>query len=105
MYAGWRDGPVLGGRAVRVPGTITLDAAAGADRLRVGIRVWDALASVPPVDPSRRGRRAAPRAFLQLRTTAEVSGVVDGRPVRWSGEGASETYVPAGRPTGGGPAR
>ena len=105
VYAGWRDGPVLGGRAVRVPGTITLDAAAGADRLRVGIRVWDALASVPPVDPSSRGGRAAPRAFLQLRTTAEVSGVVDGRPVRWSGEGASETYVPAGRPTGGGPAR
>jgi hypothetical protein len=93
-YTGWHPGPVLDGRPVSVPGAIVLEGASGPDTLRVRIRVWDALASRPPAASSGRG--AVP-VFLQLRTIGEVSGTVGGRPVRWSGQGASETYVPLGR--------
>ncbi len=96
-YTGWHPGPVLRGRAVMVPGAVTLDAANGSDHVRVDVRVWDALASAP-LDAARDRAAGSDQAFLQLRTTADVSGVIDGRPVRWTGVGASETFVPLGRP-------
>jgi len=97
-YDGWHEGPVVRGRRVRVPAGITVDAVAGSDRVHVRTRVWDALGS--RFGDAVSGARATDWSFLQLRGMTEVSGVVDDRPFRWEGEGASETFVPIA-PTGG----
>jgi len=93
-YAGWHAGPLLHGRPVAVPAAITLEAANGNDRVRVQIRIWDALVSAPLGGAARDTGAGSNQAFLQLRTAAEVSGTIDGRSVRWTGGGASETFVP-----------
>jgi len=91
-YDGWRAGPLVRGRRVPVPAEITIEAGAGSDRVQVRTRVWDALGS--QVGGGGSGARTTEGAFLQLRGVTDVSGVVDGRPFRWEGEGASETFVP-----------
>ncbi len=93
IYAGWHAGPVVRGRTTRAPSDVTIDARSGPDRVRVRLHVWDALGSMP-LGASTASSPAPDRAFLQLRTTARTSGVVDGRPFVWGGQGASETYVP-----------
>ncbi len=92
-YSGWRPGPTVRGRTARAPSEVTIDARSGPDRVRVRLAVWDALGSVP-LGASTPSSPPPHRVFLQLRTTARASGVVDGRPFAWVGQGASETYVP-----------
>ena len=101
-YTAWHPGPVVSGRRVSVPGAITVEGEAGPDRMRLEIRVRDALASVPaeasPAGPPPDGRSQTPRvAFLQLRGNAQVRGTVDGRSVAFSGNAAAETFVPVER--------
>lgn len=91
-YTGWHTGPTLDGHPVKIPRAITLEATNGGDHVRVDVRVWDGLASAP-LGAAREPGAPLDRAFLQLRTTDDVSGVIDGRPVRWTGIGASETFV------------
>ena len=98
-YGGWRPGPVLAGRRIPAPAEVTVEAGAGADHISVHIRVRDALASIAgqggPSGPMPRPARGAPAAaFLQLRGDAQVRGIVDGRPVAFTGPAAAETFVP-----------
>jgi len=98
-YGGWHPGPVLAGRRIPAPAEVTVEAGAGADHISVHIRVRDALASIAgqggPSGPMPRPARGAPAAaFLQLRGDAQVRGIVDGRPVAFTGPAAAETFVP-----------
>ena len=102
-YAGWHPGPVLDGRRIDVPTSVTIDAGRAGDSVRVRFHVRDALASSAGqtavskqsgVSPSGR----ATSAFLQLRGEADVRGTLDGAVLEFTGLGAAETYVPlAGR--------
>lgn len=91
-YAGWHPGPALAGRRVWIPASVAIEARSGPDRVSVRIHVDDGLASVPPSPGAGAGR--ATTAFLQLRGIAEVDGIVDGRPLRFGGGAAAETFVP-----------
>jgi len=98
-YAGWHPGPIVSGRHVSVPGAVTVEGEAGPDRVRLEIKVRDALASLAaqasPAGPSADGRNRIPRlVFLQLRGDAQFHGTVDGRSVAFSGNAAAETFVP-----------
>ena len=88
-YAGWRPGPIVGGRRVPAPDEVTVRAANGPDAVRVTIKIWDALGSRPLASP----RGTTGRVFLQLRGDAELRGTIGGRPVLWRGPAASETFV------------
>ncbi|HKV44946.1 MAG TPA: hypothetical protein VJT32_09785, partial [bacterium] len=107
-YSGWHPGPRLAGRRVRVPGAVTLEAAAGADEITVRIRVRDALASLlDRTGPSATAatRPAPTTAFLQLRGLGTIRGTIDGRPIGFSAEVAAETFVPLPPAEARGPAR
>ena len=95
-YGGWHPGPVLARRRVPTPANVTVEAGAGADHITVHILVRDALASIAgqggPTSPMPRGAPAV--VFLQLRGEAQVRGIVDGRPVVFTGPAAAETFVP-----------
>jgi hypothetical protein len=102
-YAGWHPGPAVGGRRVRAPAAITVQANNGPDSIALTITVWDALGSRPlgaaptgSVSGSlTSGGRSSPgtKTFLQLRGGAHLRGIVGGRPVDWQGPAASETFV------------
>jgi hypothetical protein len=99
-YRGWHPGPVVDGRTVPAPQTITIIAGLGDSTVTVRIRVDDALGSVLRFNGTRTAGPAA-RVFLQMRGEAEVTGRVDGQPLAWHGPAASETFVPAsGRAAG-----
>jgi len=91
-YGGWRQGLAARGRRLRFPTEVSIEAAAGASRVSVRIRVWDALAG-PPWG-AVWGVPAADASFLQLRGADDVSGVIDGQPFQWQGDGSSEAFVP-----------
>jgi len=97
-YAGWHPGPILAGRGVRIPSSVTVDAASGADRVSVRIRVSDGLASAvgqpaTGTPPAAAGGGGPGIAFLQLRGSAEIRGIVDGRPLVFDAAAAAETFV------------
>jgi len=98
-YAGWHPGPVLDGRQIEVPDSVTINAGRGGDLVRVRFRVRDALAATAgQTAPSRRPGvsrgEGATNAFLQLRGEADVRGTLDGAVFEFTGLGAAETYVP-----------
>jgi hypothetical protein len=90
-YAGWHPGPVLNGRRVRIPSSVAVDAASGADRVSVRIRVSDGLASV--AGQAAPGNSSGRIAFLQLRGNAQIRGTVDGRQLAFDSPAAAETFV------------
>lgn len=95
-YTGWRPGPVVAGRRVPAPGEVAIQAENGPDTALVTIEVWDALGSRPletAAGAGAAGSPGAPQIFLQLRGEAELRGSIGGRPVRWRGPAASETFV------------
>ena len=93
-YEGWHPGPLVSGRRVPAPSTVTIHAASGADTATVRITVWDALGSAPPAGGSAaRGTVRRIPIFLQLRGDAVVRGTIGGAPLGWQGPAASETFV------------
>ncbi len=101
-YEDERDGPMLAGHRVRVPGTILLSHATEDDTLDVEVRVRDVAASVPAGDPREDPGSATQgggrRAFLQMRGHYLVRGRVGGRVIAFEAPGASETFVPLASP-------
>ena len=92
-YAGWRPGPVVGGRRVRAPSEVTIRAANGGDTATVRIAVEDTLGA-RPLGASARGAAARSMPiFLQLRGEAVVRGTIGGALISWRGPAASETFV------------
>lgn len=94
-YAGWRDGPVVAGRAVRVPGTIRFAATGNGDTLEAAMAVEDVAASRPAGDPRGEAgpRLGEGRVFLQMRGRWRVRGRVAGRILAIDAPGAAETFV------------
>ena len=93
-YGAWHGGPVVAGRAVRVPGTIRFAAAGEDDSLAVELKVEDVAASLPAGDPRGEGPAlGGGRVFLQMRGTWTVRGRVGGRALAFTAPGAAETFV------------
>ncbi|MFM8909811.1 MAG: hypothetical protein ACKOH8_04445, partial [Gemmatimonadota bacterium] len=82
---------VVDGRTIRIPARAVMADVRGADTLRIGLEIEDAMASDVRRAPAARGDAARP-LLVQMKGVARLGGRLGGVPLVGEGRGFFETY-------------